>query len=110
MQIEVKKCKLVVTVPMSHTDIIRKAVGNTLKAGKFEKYLHCSFSNVGTGRFLPLENSKAYIGDVGKFEEVEEERIEFDVLVEDVVEVLRALLAVHPYEQPVYDVYPLLDF
>lgn len=111
MQIEVKKCKLVVTVPMSHTDIVRKAVGDTLKAGKFEKYSHCSFSNIGTGRFLPLENSKAFIGEIGKFEEVQEERIEFDsVLIEDVPEVVRAMLAVHPYEQPVYDVYPLLDF
>lgn len=110
MQIEIKRCKLVVTVPMSHTDIVRKAVGDTLKAGKFEKYSHCSFSSVGTGRFLPLENAKAFMGDVGKFEEVQEERIEFDVMVKDVKEVVEAMLKVHPYEQVVYDVYPLLDF
>lgn len=110
MKIEIKRCKLVVTVPMSHTDIVRKAVGDTLKAGKFEKYSHCSFSSVGTGRFLPLENAKAFMGDVGKFEEVQEERIEFDVMVKDVKEVVEAMLKVHPYEQVVYDVYPLLDF
>lgn len=111
MQIEIKRCKLIVTVPLSHSDIVRKAVGDTLKAGKFEKYSHCSFSNVGTGRFLPLENAKAFIGEIGKFEEVQEERIEFgNVKIEDVKEVVKAMLDVHPYEQVVYDVYPLLDF
>jgi hypothetical protein len=111
MQIEIKRCKLVVTVPMSHTDIVRKAVGDTLKAGKFEKYSHCSFSSVGTGRFLPLENSKPFIGSYGTPEEVPEERIGFDnIKIEDIKEVVEAMLKVHPYEQVVYDVYPLLDF
>jgi hypothetical protein len=111
MMLEVKKCKLVVTVPLSHTDIVRKAVGDTLKAGKFEKYSHCSFSSLGTGRFLPTYNAKPFIGENQKLIEVEEERIEFDNLkIEDVKEVVAAMLAVHPYEEVVYDVYPFLDF
>ena len=110
MKIEVKKCKLVVTVPMSHADIVRKAVGDTLKAGKFEKYSHCSFSSLGVGRSKPTEDAKPLIGENEKLNEYPEERIEFDnVKIEDTEEVIKAMLAVHPYEQVVYDVYPLLD-
>lgn len=111
MKIEVKKCKLVVTVPLSHTDIVRKAVGDTLKAGKFEKYSHCSFSSVGVGRSRPTNEAKPFMGELENLNEYPEERIEFDsVLIEDVPEVVRAMLAVHPYEDVVYNVYPLLDF
>ena len=110
MQIDIKFVKLVVTVPLSHTDIVRKAVGDTLKAGKFEKYSHCSFSSLGTGRYIPLDNAKPFIGVNNNFEEVEEERVEFDsIKIEDIKEVVAAMLAVHPYEQVVYDVYPLID-
>lgn len=111
MKIEVKQVKLVVTVPVSHADIVRRAVGDTLKAGKFPKYSHCSFSSPGTGRSKPTEDAKPFIGENEKLNEYPEERIEFDnIKIEDVKEVVAAMLAVHPYEEVVYDVYPLLDF
>jgi hypothetical protein len=110
MQIEVKKCKLVVTVPTTHTDIVRKTVGDTLKAGKFEKYSHCSFSSLGVGRSKPTDQAKPFIGKLESLNEYPEEKIEFDVIVEDIEGVVKAMLSVHPYEQVVYDVYPLLDF
>jgi hypothetical protein len=107
---EIKMCKLVVTVPLSHSDIVRKAVGDTLKTGKFEKYSQCSFSNVGVGRFKPSDEAKPFIGELENLNEYPEERIEFDMMVEDIEEVVKVMLSVHPYEQVMYDVYPLLDF
>ena len=111
MKLEIKRCKLIVTVPLSHSGIVRKAVGDTLKAGKFEKYSHCSFSSAGVGRSRPTDEAKPFIGELEKLNEYPEERIEFDnIKIEDIKEVVEAMLKVHPYEQVVYDVYPLLDF
>lgn len=67
--------KIVVFVPKTHTDIVRKALGDA-GAGKIGNYSHCSYSVDGKGRFLPLVGAKPAIGDVGKYEEVLEERIE----------------------------------
>lgn len=104
-----KRVKLVVTAPISHADIVREALGKA-GAGKIGDYDFCTFSVRGTGRFRGNENSNPTIGESGKFEEVEEERIETVCDFEKVPEILNAMKAVHPYEEPAYDVIPLLDF
>jgi hypothetical protein len=106
---EFKKVKIVVTVPLTHADIIRKAMGDA-GTGKQGNYSHCSTSILTTGRFLPLHGANPYIGSVGKPEEVKEERIEVTCDYVLVSEVLAAMKLVHPYEEVAYDVYPLLDF
>ena len=61
----------------------------------------------GTGRFLPGDGAHPAIGEVGKLEEVEEDRIEVSCADDLVSEVVAAIRSVHPYEEPVIDVYPL---
>ncbi len=46
------KYKLVFTVPLSHADIVREAIGKA-GAGKLGNYSYCSFSTRGIGRFIP---------------------------------------------------------
>ena len=67
--------KIIVFVPLTHADIVRQAIGDA-GGGKIGNYSHCSFSSNGIGRFKPLEGAHPAIGEVGKFEEVQEERIE----------------------------------
>src|SRR3989344_4652570 len=69
------KVKIVVFVPASHTDIVREAMGKA-GAGKIGNYTNCSFSSKGIGRFKPEAGANPTIGEVGKLESVEEERIE----------------------------------
>ncbi len=45
-------------------------------AGAIGDYVGCSFTSVGTGRFIPSQGADPFIGEVGKLEEVAEERIE----------------------------------
>lgn len=98
--------KLVVTVPLSHADIVRDAMGNA-GAGKLGNYSFCSFSSSGTGRFKPEVGATPHIGEVEKLEAVEEERIEV-ILPRDILnEVIEAIKAVHPYEEVSIDVYQL---
>ena len=108
MEEPIKRVKIVVFVPESHADIVRKAVGDA-GAGKIGNYSHCSFSSKGEGRFLPLEGAKPTIGSVGNFEAVDEERIEFVCDRSDLEKVIAAMKKAHPYEEVAFDVYPLLD-
>ena len=56
--------KLVIFVPLTHTDIVRKAVGDA-GAGKLGNYTHCTFSTKGVGRYIPGDGSHPFIGEVG---------------------------------------------
>lgn len=100
--------KIVVTSPSSHADQVRKAMGDA-GAGVIGNYSHCTFSTKGFGRYKPLEGAKPAIGEVGKFEEVEEERIETVCEKEKVKRVIEAIKKVHPYEELALDIYPLID-
>lgn len=62
----------------------------------------------GIGRYIPAEGAKPFIGEVGKFEEVEEERVECVCDRSKAKEVISAIKKVHPYEEVAFDIYPLL--
>lgn len=104
-----KRYKIVVYVPESHADRLRDAMGNA-GAGKIGNYSHCTFTIKGTGRFKPLEGANPTIGEVGKLEEVTEERIETVCESDKLTDVLKAIKDVHPYEEPATDVYPVEVF
>lgn len=103
-----KNVKLVVFVPLSHCDIVRQVLGEA-GAGKIGNYDFCSFSTRGVGRFRGNENSNPSIGESGKYESVEEERIEVVLSREILSSVIEKVKSVHPYEEVAFDVYPLED-
>ena len=103
-----KLLKIVVFVPETHSDAVRKAVGNA-GAGKIGNYSHCTLSSKGQGRFMPLSGANPTIGEVGKLEVVDEERIEFICEENILKKVVEAIKQAHPYEEVAYDVYPLLN-
>lgn len=84
---ETKNVKLVVFVPLTHTDVVRQALGEA-GAGKIGNYGFCSFSSHGTGRFRGNEKSNPAVGKANKYEAVEEERIEVIVPREILKEVI----------------------
>lgn len=100
--------KLAVFVPISHADQVRQVMGE-VGAGGIGNYSHCTWSTTGFGRFKPLDGAKPAIGEVGKLETVEEERIETICKKELVKAVLAKIKEVHPYEEVAFDIYPLLD-
>lgn len=100
--------KIVIFVPKSHTDVVRKALGDA-GAGKIGLYSHCSYSVEGVGRFKPLDGAHPAIGEIGKFEEVEEERIECVCERNIAKKVIEALKKVHPYEEVAFDIYQLVS-
>jgi len=102
----VKQYKIVVFVPETHAEQLREAMGN-VGAGQIGNYSHCTFSVKGLGRFRPGMGANPTIGEIGKLEAVEEERIETVCSEGRLKDVLTAIRNVHPYEEPATDVYQL---
>jgi hypothetical protein len=101
-----KQYKIVVFVPVTHGDQLRQAIGEA-GAGIIGNYSHCSFTTRGIGRFRPNSGANPSIGEVGRLEAVDEERIETVCAEEKLKSVLAAMRRAHPYEEPAIDVYPL---
>lgn len=99
--------KIVTFVPIAAADKVRQAMGDA-GAGVLGNYHHASFSSRGVGRFIPEKGAKPAIGEIGKLEEVSEEKIEVICKREKVKEVMAAIKRVHPYEEIPVEVYPLL--
>ena len=100
--------KLGVLVPVADADRLRAALAE-VGAGRLGDYESASFTVEGVGRFRPLPGATPTIGTVGDLEEVPEVRVEVVAPRSRRAEVVRALLAVHPYEEPAYDVVELAD-
>ena len=72
-------------------------------------YRDCSFQGDGVGRFTPLAGAKPFVGEVGTGHREPESRVEFLLQKERVAAAVAALKGVHPYEEPAYDLYPVLN-
>lgn len=102
-----EQVKIVTFVPRENADDIRKAFGDA-GAGKIGEYSYCSYSVVGKGRFLPSADANPHIGAPGQAEEVEEERVEVQCSRSDAKAIVDYIKQVHPYEEVVVDIYPLI--
>ena len=103
-----KNVKIIVFVPLTHTDKVRKAIWDA-EGGIIGNYTHCTFSSLGTGTFKPNEKAKPHIGQANKIEAVEEERIEFICPKNKAKSIIQSIKSAHPYEEVALDIYPLLD-
>ncbi|PIR55546.1 hypothetical protein COU74_00205 [Candidatus Peregrinibacteria bacterium CG10_big_fil_rev_8_21_14_0_10_36_19] len=103
-----KLVKIVVYVDVAHADDIRSAMAKA-ECGKIGNYDSCSFSVRGVGRFRALEGANPFIGEIGKIEEVGEERIETICEESKLANALELIKSAHPYEKPAIDVYPILN-
>ena len=100
--------KLVVFVPPEALDRVRDALF-AAGAGRIGDYARCSWYTEGTGTFLGGEETSPVIGEPGREEWTPELRLETVYPVDREDEVVRALREAHPYEEPAFDLYPLLD-
>lgn len=99
--------KLVVFVPSDALEAVRDALF-AAGAGRIGYYERCSWSTAGTGTFRALPGANPTIGELGVDEQVAEHRLETVFPEERQAEVVAALRQAHPYEEPAFDVYPLL--
>lgn len=103
-----EKNKIVVFAPAAYADKISKSMSDA-GAGKIGEYSECSFRSEGEGTFRGGKKSSPAVGKKGRLEKIDEIRIEMICEEEKLNEVTEAMLAVHPYEEPAYDVYRILS-
>ncbi len=98
--------KLVAFVPVEAADRLLDAL-SAAGAGAIGDYERCAWTTVGTGTFRPLAGASPAVGTVGRVELVGEARLEVVLPRSSRGEVLAALFAAHPYEEPAYDLLEL---
>jgi hypothetical protein len=100
--------KLVVFVPEDALDAVRDALFSA-GAGRIGDYERCSWYTSGTGTFIGGEGTDPSVGERGREERVPELRLETVFPGDRQREVVAALRAAHPYEEPPFDVYELVE-
>lgn len=103
------KVKVEVYIPKTHQFICRDAL-NDLGVLRIGDYDMCIAITDVTGNFRPLEDSNPYEGTVGELTCVKEVKLEFSCFEKDLTDVIATIIQVHPYEEPVYRIIPLLTF
>lgn len=93
--------QLTVFVPRAGVDPLLDAL-TAAGAGRIGDYDRASFRSDGIGTFRPLPGARPAVGAVGEQERVEETRLELAVPRAARRDVLAALRAAHPYEEPAF--------
>jgi dinuclear metal center YbgI/SA1388 family protein len=99
--------KVVTFAPAESADLVADAMA-AAGGGTIGNYTNCSFRSEGIGTFFGGAGATPVTGATGTLNEEPEIRIEMTVAVARRNAVLRALVAAHPYEEPAYDVYPVV--
>ena len=95
-------------MPREALDSVRVALFEA-GAGRIGDYERCSWYTAGTGTYFGGEGTAPTLGEAGREERVAELRLETVYPVEREAEVVRALRAAHPYEEPAFDLYELVE-
>jgi dinuclear metal center YbgI/SA1388 family protein len=96
--------KIVVFVPEDHVEQVRNAMIRA-GAGTIGQYTNCSFATKGIGSFRGSLSTNPFLGKPGNMEFIGENRLEIIAPRAQINNVIAALKAVHPYEEPAYDIY-----
>lgn len=100
--------KLVFFVPEAFCEKVKEAVFKT-GAGTIGNYTRCCFQVLGEGQFYPQAQALPSVGSVGSLEKVREFRVEILCESENVSNAITALMDAHPYEEPAWEVYEVLN-
>lgn len=108
MNLDIKKVKIVVTIPSENVEELREAV--CLEgAGIIGNYTYCTMTIKCIGTFKPSDKANPYIGEKNRLEFVNEEKLEVICDINIAKKVIQKIRQVHPYEEPAIDIIPLID-
>ena len=73
------------------------------------RLLFAMFSVAGEGQFKPLAGTHPFIGAINRLEKTAEIRVETIIPESRLSLVVSAVKMVHPYEEPAFDIYPMVN-
>ena len=103
---EVSFLKLEIFIPETHLEALQSALREA-DAGHIGTYDSCLSYSCVMGTWRPLAGTAPYIGTAGEISCEPELKVEVTIRAERFTETVRAIKAVHPYEEPVINAIPL---
>ena len=100
--------KIVTYVPEAQTQAVRDALF-AAGCGSIGNYDKCSYNIDGTGTFRANDNCNPFCGNIGELHHEKEVRIETVLPAYLKNKAISALIKAHPYEEPAYDIFPILN-
>ncbi|WIH84463.1 cytochrome C biogenesis protein [Brachyspira pilosicoli] len=103
-----KKVKIEVCIPEEYRDKLREALNDigVLGVGNYDNVM--SVTKV-TGYWRPLKNANPFDGEINKLSKASEDKIEFATDINNVENAVKVIKEVHPYEEPVINIIPLIN-
>jgi len=106
---EFKFLKIETFIPEEYLNELRKSLNEIGALSMDENYDNCMAVSKVTGSWRPLRGSHPFNGEVGELSEAEECKVEFCCKTQIVKNAVAAIKKVHPYEEPVINVIPILN-
>ena len=100
--------KLEIFVPASHLNVVRATLQET-DAGHLGNYDSCLAYSPVKGTWRPLAGASPYIGTPREVSEADEFKIEVNVNGDNLRDTVAAIRRVHPYEEPLINIIPLIS-
>lgn len=100
--------KLETYIPAPHLAALRRALQEA-DAGHIGNYDSCLAFSPVTGVWRALAGAQPHIGAPGEVSEAPEIKVEVTLRAAQVEDAVRAVRRVHPYEEPVINLIPLLN-
>lgn len=100
--------KLEIFAPEEAVDEVIKALTGA-HAGEIGHYTHCAAVTEVQGQWHATEAANPAVGETGKLYTGVEYKIEVNCREEYLTEAIQAVREVHPYEEPVINVFPLAN-
>ena len=100
--------KIEVYIPEQYVERLRDELYKA-NAGRIGHYDHCISVTQVKGYWRPLPGATPYKGEVEKISEGTECKVEVNCRQEYVGEALKAIRRIHPYDEPLINVIPLIN-
>ena len=104
---DIRFVKLEIFLPESHLAQLQEVL-RAVDAGHIGRYDSCLSYHHVIGTWRPLAGTVPYSGTIGELSREQELKVEVTIRAERLRETIRAVKAVHPYEEPVINAIPLL--
>lgn len=100
--------KIYTFAPVADAEKVRNALFEA-GAGHIGKYDECSFNVTGEGTFRAGDETRPFVGEIGKRHYEKEIKIEMIYPAYLEKKIIQALMAAHPYEEVAYDLVSLTN-
>ncbi|MDD2798671.1 MAG: Nif3-like dinuclear metal center hexameric protein [Bacteroidales bacterium] len=100
--------KLITFVPNKNLEKVRNSLFEA-GAGHIGNYDQCSYQSEGYGTFRAGEGSTPFCGEINELHSENEIRLEVILPVNLKSKAIKALYDSHPYEEPAFDLIPLMN-